>query len=376
MAKIPCIEMIETRKLNKQKLLEYIHSKDFGKGEAIPISMHRALSQCENPHLQDNDTLLILAEEQGEMIGYIGAMCDYMHLPKAEPYRMTWLTSMWVSEKARGKGLAVRLMSEAVDAANGTAIAADYAPYTLNIYKKTGQFASAPFQRKGIRLYVKFDTYTILAPKKAIFCRLGWLLKSIDFLLNFVLSLLFSLRRAQRISLKFEYVNEIDQEVNSFMAKTGGSEIFQRRASELNWIMKNPWILSRNAKDELNSKYEFSSTAKSFEFNAVKIRNNEGTLIGFILFSRKNGAMKLPYIFHDDSIEAIAKAAEYHIRKWRIKTATTFHPDLSAYWKGNKTPALFKKEIVRNYMITQKLEKWFFKTAVHMQDGDGDCVFT
>ena len=47
--------MIRIETLNKEQLQNYINSPDFGKGDFIPISRHRAISQIKNPHANYDD---------------------------------------------------------------------------------------------------------------------------------------------------------------------------------------------------------------------------------------------------------------------------------------------------------------------------------
>ena len=68
--------MIDIRLLNKKHLNEYINSDIFADQDNIPISKHRALSHFNNPRLDEDDIILLLAYENDRMIGYLGVLPD------------------------------------------------------------------------------------------------------------------------------------------------------------------------------------------------------------------------------------------------------------------------------------------------------------
>lgn len=96
--------MIEFEFLNKQLLSQYISSNDFGSQQTLPISKHRALSQINNPRAEENDVLLILAKEEGQVLGYTGVLPDMLF----DSIKFGWLSCLWVSEEARGKNIGTR----------------------------------------------------------------------------------------------------------------------------------------------------------------------------------------------------------------------------------------------------------------------------
>ncbi|NNE29335.1 MAG: GNAT family N-acetyltransferase, partial [Saprospiraceae bacterium] len=98
--------MMEFKFLNKADLKEYVESKDFDRLPILPITVHRARSHWSNPKVEEKHTLLILVEESAELIGYLGAMPVRVN----DKIDAGWLTCMWVSPKARGRGLAGKML--------------------------------------------------------------------------------------------------------------------------------------------------------------------------------------------------------------------------------------------------------------------------
>ena len=368
--------MIEIKQLNKKLLLEYINSVHFGTGNDIPITFHRALSQVKNPRLYEEDIILLLAFDEGNLVGYLGILPDTIFLKEREPIKIGWLSCLWVSQHARGKGISIKLISKSLELWNNNILSADYVPSTKMIYDRTNQFVDKPFSKKGIRLYIKSDLYNILPPKKIIFFKLKWLFKAIDFCANGLLNIRLIFLKEDLSHLHFEYIDHIDEEVNDFIATKQEKQFFKRNKDDLNWIIKNPWILSSIRKDDLNKKYYFSSTAKSFNFYSLIVRNSDDKLIGLMIFAKRDTALKLPYLYHDNCFDTIIKVINYHLIKWKIRTFTTFHSDLAQNLINKKTTAIYKKELKRNYMIPSIFLDEIFNSDLEIQDGDGDCSFT
>lgn len=368
--------MIEIKQLNKKLLLEYINSVHFGTGNDIPISFHRAHSQVKNPRLDEEDIILLLAFDEGNLIGYLGILPDTIFLKDREPIKIGWLSCIWVSQHARGKGISMKLVFKSLELWNNKILLTEYVPSIKIIYDRTNQFVNKPFSKKGIRLYIKFDLYNILPPKSVIFFRLKWLLKAIDFCTNGLLNIRSKFFKADLSHVHFEYIDHIDDELNDFIVRKQDRQLFKRSKDDLNWIIQNPWILSSIKKDDLNKKYYFSSTAKSFNFYSLIIRNSDNKLIAFMIFAKRDNALKLPYLYHDNCLDKIVNVINYHLIKWNIRTFTSFHSDLAQKLKCKKTPAIYRKEIIRNYMISSIFKDEIFNSDFEIQDGDGDCSFT
>jgi predicted GNAT family N-acyltransferase len=368
--------MVEIKPLNKQQLLEYIQSPEFGTGTDIPISAHRALAQTRNPRLDDEDVLLILAVQKGTMVGYLGIIPDLIFLKKRKPVKIGWFSCIWVSENARGNGISNKLASVALELWKNQIILTDFVPFTKKIYNRTNQFIEESYLKQGIRLYVKSDLSTILPSKKPIFSKFKWLFRTIDYCANSLLRIRLAAFKEDVSQLNFEFVDHIDEEVNDFIADKQEHQLFKRNAADLNWILHNPWVLSANEKDELNRKYHFSSTTKFFRFYSLKVRNSENTLIAFMIFAQRDDTLKLPYCYHDNCLDTIVKVLNHNLIKWKTKTFTSYDAILAQSIRNNKSPSIFKKEITRSYMISSLYKDDVDYAELEIQDGDGDCSFT
>jgi hypothetical protein len=367
--------MTEFNLLNKNQLLEFIGSKDFYSLRFVPLTKQRAWSHLHNPRLLPEDIMLITASQDGKMVGYLGMMPDQLITSDNKSHRMVWPTCMWVDPEVRGGGIAQKLINKGLEV-EGKLVITDFVPGSRKIYERCLSFNSSAFV-DGVRLYVQMDLQTILPPKKPVFQKIKPLLKTADALFNILLKSVRMFRPVKQPSFRYEFINYIDEETGSFIEKFQQQELFRRGAAELNWILKYPWMISAPEKDFVSRKYYFSSLDKSFEYFTVNIRDKENTIIAFLLFTRRNRTLKLPYAYFDPSATAeVTEMISYLIRKLDVSTFTTYHSTLTAWYLNNKAPGFFRKSMRKEYLISDKLSEILKHTPFSRQDGDGDCAFT
>lgn len=366
--------MITIKRLNRQQLHDFVHSEQFQTMEFLPISKHRGLSHTRNPRLGEQDTLLLLAYEGDELVGYLGVLPDaIVHAGDFE--RCGWLSCIWVNGQHRGKKIAFKLVMDALEAWDNRILITEYTGPAERLYHKTEAFQSLA-QNEGIRLYLRSCLHMVLPPRKPIFEKIKPLLKAFDSVANAVFDLRFYLSSNSLQDTSIEYVNEIDEETLAFIQSRQNRQIFKRGDAELNWILNNPWVLSAPGPDRNSERYHFSSLDQSFDFTALKIRNNQGQMIAFLIFAKRNKALKLPYCYIEGSPEVAMQVVKYHIKKWRVSLFTTFHASLVPSLKTQGTGALFKKRVDRNYMISTFFDTDKLVDDCEIQDGDADCSFT
>ena len=367
--------MIQIKGLNKQALREFITS---GAMEAMPfwpITPHRAFSQIENPRVSDKDILLLLAYEGDEMVGYLGVLPDWIYLKNGNRSKCGWLSCMWINPHFRGKGISYKLVNSALENWNNNILVTEFTKPAKGLYDKIGVFEDLA-KITGIRLYRRFDLTKILPPKKKLYQRLKPLWKFADLICNIFCDFRFLFYKPKLNKIKIEYQKLMDQQDSDLVLKRNVLELFKRDKIDHDWIMNNSWILSDPKNSNAFSKYYFSAVAKDFSFYGVKISDITGRLIGFLMFSKRDFSLKIPYAYFDSRYtEKIAEVVNFHLSKWRINTLTLFNKDLVKYYKNRRSGFLFKKDINRHYIVNKQL-------AVHLpnvfeiQDGDGDAAFT
>ena len=365
--------MIEIKLLNKAQLENFILSKEYSNLENLPISKHRAFSHIENPRAEKDDVLLLLAYFEEEMVGYLGVLPDNIFLEN-KMQKCAWLSCLWVNPKQRGKQIGFKLVQKAIDVWNRKIIITEFTDSAKRLYDKTDNFEKLE-TKEGIRLYIQSDLQKILPPKKEIFRKTIPLLKFIDFAINTFIKIPLFFNKQDIDNFSLENITEIDKELTEFIEENQEKEIFKRQEKEINWIIKNPWILSAPKVDEFNKRYYFSSIEKSFEFIPLKVKDKDNKLIAFILFTKRNDFLKMPYCYYKKGAEVdIVKIINHHIINLKIKTFTCYNINISEYLLKNKTLSIYKKQTVRKYLISKSFN--FKETNFNIQDGDGDCAFT
>jgi GNAT superfamily N-acetyltransferase len=367
--------MIEFQLLTKAGLEAFIQSEAFSTLKNLPISKLRARSQLRNPRADAADVLLILAYEQQALVGYAGILPDWISVSTGERVKLGWFSCIWVDSTLRGQNIGLGLLQKALELWEGRLLAADYAPETKKLYLKTGSFGD-PMVRQGMRIYNRMDLHTILPPKKRIFQQIAPLLRLADTLLNAALGLRRLLPRRKQSVLHTEPIQSIDQETRDFIARFQDASLFERGAAELDWILHHPWVIAGPPDDD-SRRYYFSSVDRSFDFHALKLRNAHNQMVAFLLFSKRNRTLKLPFCVMEASmVTDVAIAIESMIVAWRVNTFTTFDDALAAYFTSHKTVGILKKPIERSYMVTHALRPLLETAGRSMQDGDGDPAFT
>jgi GNAT superfamily N-acetyltransferase len=363
---------MEIQKLNAEALDDLISSKKFAGMENIPISRHRALSQLKNPALRKEDILLFIAWDDNRMAGYLGILPDDIYL-REDNSHIGWMSCLWIAPDQRGKGIARRLLAAALEAWDNKLIATEFTAEAVKLYKSSGAFVSLTTLR-GIRLYLRFDLHSLLPARKPSLKKFKPLLHMSDRILN-----LFNEARLAVLPQKKDFsignIQAPDQEIIDFIENTQPTKFCKGGAERLEWIRHNPWIL-QEGQDPLSSKYYFSAVDRRFEFRFFKITDTHGKLIAVLLLSIRNRHLKIPYAWlQEKELWLVCKAITAFMMENKLATATIYHPLLSVWFRDHKGPFLYKKDIIREYLISSYFQNKL-PEDVYLQAGDGDCAFT
>ncbi len=367
--------MIDIQCLNKRQLADFVQSEPFLTLPNLPISRHRAAAQVCNPRAKPDDTLLILAWLEGELVGYLGVLPDLYFVADKPPEKCGWLSCLWVSDQHRGKSIAKLLVTKGVQAIGGRVLLTEFTPQAKQLYDKLGFFTDLQL-RTGIRLYKRLELHRLLPPKRSIFKKIKPLLQATDAVFNVLVDTVNRLRPTKARSANWQYVKEISPDIQRFIGENQGPELFRRSEPELNWALKNPWVLAAPP-DDWSRRYYFSSVDHAFDFVCVTVRDAESRLRAFLIFAKRNRNLKLPCCYLSEGSAALAaEAIDWHIQHWGINTFSTFHPEIVQHYQTNRTFALHKKDIKRHYLATKLLAESLAGQSFNIQDGDGDCFFT
>ncbi len=363
--------MIEIVGLNKKQLAEFVSQADYLDMPFVPISRHRAKSHVQNPRADEADTLLLLAYEADEMVGYLGVLADALYLNNAAE-KCGWLSCMWINPIHRGKGIAKKLVEQALKDWEGRILVTEFTGPAKGLYDKIGQWNDLR-SLQGRRVYIRFDLAEILPPKKPIFQKIKPLLRFLDFISNALVDLRFLFYSKKAKHLVSKQISELDQETKDFIKPFKGSELFRRGIDELQWMLDYPWVLGSAEETEESKKYHFSSIDKSFDFYPLKIYQEE-KLIAFLILAKRHNRLKIPYLYTQGKEDEVWAIVQDFIVEHRIKTFTVFHPTLLQ--KVAKGPGLWTKFVQRKFIIGKVFSQPSGQIDGIIRDGDADCAFT
>lgn len=350
-------------------------SAAFDEAPVLPISRHRGLSHLHNPRLRPDDVILILAYEAEELVGYLGVLPDEVYLNDTQN-RGGWLSCMWVNPKMRGKGVGGKLVGRALETWEQRILVTEFTPAAKRLYDRSEAFVDL-HQAVGLRCFLRFNSHLVLPRKKPFFQRLKGLLSVGDALLNLVQDL--RIRMWNPVPrLRWEYVNEVDEAMESFLRTRQEGQVFRRGAAELNWMLRYPWLLSGPDQDDYSRRYHFSAIDQHFDFLLLRLYREEGSLAGLLMLSVRNQHMKVPFCYvEDDLLPEVVQLIYLHLRSLRLDQLSVFHPALVATIEQQAAPFIHKRPLQRHYIISKVLaEPLVAHGPVVIQDGDADCAFT
>lgn len=370
--------MIEIRPLNAAQLDALVQSPEYARLPHLPISIHRGRSHAHNPRALAHDPLLLLACDDANpdrMVGYLGVMPDHIHLPDGTTIQMAWMSCIWVDASQRGKGISKLLTRKAFELYEGRIVLTEFTELAGKLYDRLDLFACLHVSQ-GKRLYNRLDLHGILGSKGGKWLKIKALLKLADVAGNALLDLRFLGHRPPK-GWTIEQVNGVDDEAAAFIEAHNGAELFRRSARELSWMLEWPWMLSGSTGDEMSRKYEFSSVARHFQNDLLKVRDQTGQLRMFLFFSRRDGTLKLNYCYFDAGLESeVLAILRYQMRHWKVNTALLYHAGLVEALDRQRMGVLFQKPARREYRIGKELGAEVAGLEFRIQDGDGDCGFT
>ncbi len=350
--------------LNKNQLKDFLNSSEFRQMPVVPISPHRGRSHIENPRVRPRDILLILVyDEQNQMIGYLGLLPDDLFYD-GKTIHCAWMSCIWVSENARGQGIAKKMVQTAYEIWDGNILATEFTSDAYRMYQKMGIFDDF-LTKEGIRIYTRFITAEVL-PRKRKWLRIFSIpLRGFDAVAN-----VFAGQKWKRLYKAANFTNLIFIE-NNFNGEIfpAGKNGFFRNVKEIKWMITYPWL--QEYKEETDKKYHFSSSAKQVKYFLVEEKNTRNRMLLFI----RDSHLKIPFIWGNWSEATVKTVFAYAVKKYAVSVITVYYSEITKYLKD--FPHLFQKPQQRRYLIGKKMNASFpTDFSCFIQDGDGDCGFT
>jgi GNAT superfamily N-acetyltransferase len=364
--------MLEIKKFNRKDLEQYVNSQTFKDLRVIPISFHRAISQCNNPRALEDDILLFVAYEDGQIAGYLGALPDDYFTKDNTKVHLAWMSCLWVDPDHRGKKIAQKLIQSCFEAWEHRIILTEFTAEAGSLYHKINLFDSW-LTLKGRRWYIQSDLAFILPPKHFIFQKLKPVLKFVDRSLNAIINI--SNFFGDKLKDPLEESTHLSEETISFLNYDHDSSGFQRLADELHWLMQFPWVIEGENEAEAK-RYHFTSYATQFCCSTVHIKDSNGNICGVMTYTIRNGHLKIPYFTQTCPADLLTNTLLQIVKQNLVKTMTLYSKTLIDYLQKSKSIKSFSKDISRKYLISKTLSTIMPSKATMIYDGDGDCGFT
>lgn len=343
----------------------------------IPISRHRAWSQALNPCLQPEDVVMLVAEIDGQMAGYLGLVPDEWVMGGAS-HRLAWMSCIEVGPAWQGQGIAKKLLATAMEAWQHHIIATEFTQPALDLYLRSGFFTLiAP--NDGIRCYHRMDLSTILPPKKRFWAKMEPGLRLVDRLSNAVWDSWKSMKPINAPSaVEWEIIPHLDQECADWLERFGHPSPARRSIDSWNWMLLHPWVIQSPIGDTGSTKYGFTSTAHRFNYLVLKLYTPDGTMQGLLVVMIHNGHMKTPLVAVSSALEfAASHLIVYLAYSANTKCITTFQPSLTRQLPKFAGQFLTQRKQSRRYVVATPLwEKLGKPDRLWLHDGDGDAGFT
>ncbi|MWK60467.1 GNAT family N-acetyltransferase, partial [Pseudomonas otitidis] len=101
---------------------------------------------------------------EDQLAGYLGTLPDFFMID-GKKQKFAWLSTLYVSEKFRGKKIAQKLLEKAFESYGNNIAITEFTKEAENLYNKTKQFDYIP-PKTGKRYYFRTDFQTMVSEKK------------------------------------------------------------------------------------------------------------------------------------------------------------------------------------------------------------------
>jgi len=259
----------------------------FNRSEAeniLPISPQRVLAHAHNPSARPDDIVLLVAFIGTECIGYHGLLPGLLnHDDKAS--RVFWATTFYVSEAHRGQGIG-KLLVEKIKALNVDFVVTGMTRAAEKTYLQSGLKTLGPmvFFQLQIKQRVGFKAFHRIQ-KSFLYRR--WLHGQVEDFQEF----------------RYNRIDQINRELKRSKTSAREAPTFYRDSEMVNWMLKYPWVLSRDTTTVPKENYHFAGVRDIFKYIALEIYSKrDNSYKGFLVFSISHKKEK-----------TILKILDYHL---------------------------------------------------------------
>lgn len=269
-------DSIEIRSIYLNDLDQFARNalSDPAYADVAPISLLRAKSQSKNPQAEPDDIALLVAVHQNRCIGYHGLLPGLLK-NKNRVSKIYWLVTFYLAAGFRGKGYGKRLVTE-IQNTNMDLVTTGITEAAAGVYRSAGfrQLAELPYYQLRPE---KFSIYT-------------------DIMKTF---------KAGEKTYTVRGVNQLAADTQPVTSGPESTISFQRDVQTINWMIRNPWVVSRTQAPDDVKHYHFSRVRDLFKFIPLEIfapdgKARKGYLVLSISSNKNKTILKvLDVYFHD-----------------------------------------------------------------------------
>jgi hypothetical protein len=141
------------------------------------------------------------------------------------------------------------------------------------------------------------------------------------------------------------------------------------------WISSYPWLMEGKEPDE---RYFFSWVVPRYQHTSLKIWDQEGKLVGFMMLVQVGEKLTLPYAcFEEEASVSLAGILDHYLSAGKISYITTYNPEVIRQMENSRIPWLGRRRMYQRFYATHELIRQLpGADKIFFQDGDGDVVFT
>ncbi len=288
-------------KIEKIKLKDICTFADRAVGQppypvVVPISMRRALSQAKNPYGRPDDIALLVAFSADRCVGYHGLLPGLLKQGDLLN-RVHWATAFYVSPQFRGQKIGRRLLEEIknlkIDFIVTQMTESAERAYRGSGYKDIGRLTY--FQLRADRLDIAAPLFgiagsfleKIIRRPQPLITGLKRIRRAIYRVAKSVFySIAIKDQRQLEYRFKWKVVDRIDESCWRPCAGHSNRPSFFRDIQAVNWLLQNPWVVSKKSGEKKTKNYYFSEAREIFECVAIEVyRLEDRTPAGFLVLS-------------------------------------------------------------------------------------------
>ena len=362
--------------LKVHELQAFVNTDDFRQMPELPISTLRAHSQSLNPSADLNDTALIFAlNEQNLVVGYIGILPARAY---SNDISKIYFISCWWAHPEAGRGVAMKLFFRMLELTERR-VFFFHLPEKMGAILKTMGGFSFPEVRSGIKGFLRLDFQSWLSNRNPRLSFLKPLSIIADLVINLPVSLHLAFRKIQLDESTGFYAELVEYpgmaELKYISEIINGSTIF-RSIEELNWVIAQPWISNDSSiYNNEAGRYRFSLLAKKWQQHWIRVSNGN-EIKGMIYLTIRDGVASLPYVwFKNEDYAELAKSLIVLLIQMKVRAILSYNPSLLKGFNEIKNIFLHQRQLQKIIAWPNEMNELMKKDYI-LHDGDGDAVFT